>query len=105
MCQNPANSYLLVLHVERMRLASISISHVHVNMYRELTLYYTRVSTVRSWYIAQCIAASWTTEETRAVGCIWGQAKVQNELDAIDRVVSSVGEVPFLSRFFWHSRG
>ena len=42
------------------------------------------------------MAASWMTEETGTLASIWGQANVQNELDAVARViVSSAREVPF----------
>ena len=36
-----------------------------------------------------------TTEKTGDLVSIWGQANVQNELDAVARVVSSAQEVPF----------
>ena len=36
-----------------------------------------------------------TTEKTGDLVSIWGQANVQNELDAVARVVSSTQEVPF----------
>ena len=41
-----------------------------------------------------------TTEKTGDLVSIkfWGQANVQNELDAVARVVSSAQEVPFPSR-------
>ena len=40
-----------------------------------------------------------TTEKTGdLVSIIWEQANVQNELDAVARVVSSAQEVPFPSR-------
>ena len=32
------------------------------------------------------MAAGWTTEETGALVSIWGQANVQNELDAVSGV-------------------
>ena len=35
------------------------------------------------------------TEKTGELVSIWGQANVQNELDAVARVVSSAQEVPF----------
>ena len=35
------------------------------------------------------------TEKTGDLISIWGQANVQNELDAVARVVSSAQEVPF----------
>ena len=36
-----------------------------------------------------------TTEKTGDLISIWGQANVQNALDAVARVVSSTQEVPF----------
>ena len=36
-----------------------------------------------------------TTEKTGDLVSFWGQANVQNELDAVARVVSSSQEVPF----------
>ena len=40
----------------------------------------------------------WMTEETGALVSIWRQANVQNELDAVARVVSSPREVLVPSR-------
>ena len=51
------------------------------------------------------MAASWTTEETEALVSIWGRANVQNELDAVARVISSTREVPSTSRLSLHFQG
>ena len=47
---------------------------------------------------ASAMAVGLTMEKTRDLVSIWGQANVQNELDAVARVVSSAQEVPFPSR-------
>ena len=44
------------------------------------------------------MAAGLTTDETGGLVSIWGQANVQNELDAVAHVVSSAREVAFPSR-------
>ena len=51
------------------------------------------------------MAAGWKTEETGALVSIWGQANVQNELDAVARVVSSAREVPLPWRLSYHFQG
>ena len=51
------------------------------------------------------MAARWTTEETGALISIWGRANVQNEQDAVIRVVFSAREVPFSSRLSKDSVG
>ena len=44
---------------------------------------------------ASAMASGWTTEETGALVGIWRQVNVQNELDAVARVVSSARELSF----------
>ena len=49
-------------------------------------------------HAASAMAVGLTTEKTGDLVNFWGQANVQNELDAVARVVSSAQEVPFPSR-------
>ena len=44
------------------------------------------------------IAVGWTTEETGALVSTWGQANVQNELDALAHVVSCPRGSPSISK-------
>ena len=68
------------------------IGHAHVNKRnRELCTIHVRARCET----ASAMAVGLTTEKTGDLVSIWGQANVQNELDAVARVVSSAQEVPF----------